>query len=707
MNKIRLLFTITSVAAAFISCSETELPECGNNVSSDEPISVPITLTCELLEPEKEEARSMLGAQDLRRISNVNYYLFRDGYLAGQEYFPDLEDFIVTLPSSTDTYNLYLLANVGEYTLSNGLSETSIDTAVHYDYMSPENFFNTISEHGFPMSAAVTGFSATSSGSLSLKRLVHTLFVRVNTEGLENTTADFTSLSIRNAARDVFPFAKGGSKAQYIMDGDAASLSGSDMDAINNGEKVTLFLLENMRGELFPGNSDWKKKTPAYMPDYTESDYCSYVELTASVQTPTAYYDRNIYRTYIGESAADCNTRRHSYFTINNNFTDTMIADEEWRKEIDNPEITGQLAFMDSHQNGKDITKATTYPGFVKEFFIYKSHPNIAYTLSVNGEDIKVSEPEKVNGYYDKVRLTTNLKWGDTDRTRTLTIRSDDGLIMKTMAVESINGSNNSGAGITIDPSTYGSRLLENGYTTSSKHVVLNTSTVFKEPVAIKITVEGEMDGYLETRPNGLKKDPLKQYFTENFSSECKYYATAVNSHYPAYTGTDVLPLEFDIQSCGFDRIRDHRSPTSLNNYNGNKTVTKTAHPTDLNMEFTVEIGGSEDGTLYPADNTVTVPIKITKQQYTTVTGGEPYGAGTDWDIRWHHSDHPTFASAETLISMDIRYKRSTKGGTISVFEEYTGYYEVRITVTEQRINTKFNGTDKWTDNPPKATVIQ
>ncbi len=332
MRKIFIsIFAAGFLLTAVQGCQQMELVEGRPGLEGG--VQVPVSLSCELLDTEKDNpgTRSQHDVSSLRKISNAGYYLFRNGAYVGQQYFDNIDDFIINLPSSTDKYNVYILANAGEIKIPESTSESQIGSAVHLDYKSRSNYFSTIQTYGFPMATALKDFTASTGGDIELRRLVHTLYVKVDTDDLVTTQIDFKSLNIRNAARDVFPFASGGSKARYVMDGDAANLDADEMEAINNGEEVTLFLLENMRGELFPGNTDWKRKTPKYMSSDTEQDYCSYIEMECGANTVSTTYENVIYRAYVGRTAADCNVERHVYSHLNNNFVNNAIVDEDWR----------------------------------------------------------------------------------------------------------------------------------------------------------------------------------------------------------------------------------------------------------------------------------------------------------------------------------------------------------------------------------------
>ena len=390
-------------AAAMLSCARE--PLCMAPPEGD-GVRVRIELCCEPLPTEESGGgtRSTHPATALTSVSNINYYLFHDGTLARQEYFPDADDFTVILPSGTQTYNLYLLANVGRVTIPSGTAEADMGEAVCVDYQTRENYFSTIAADGFPMSRVLTGFGASSGGRYSLKRLVHTLYVTADTDALQVTSMTFTGVRIRQAPRNVFPFAAGGSKATATIDGDAANLSAADLDRLNAGQTVTLYLLENMRGDLIPGNSSWRNKVPSAIASQTERALASYIEMSATVVTPTATYENNVYRAYLGRDAANFDCERSTYFMLRNNFTSDMVVGDDWRLVADDPTITGTLCFADTRYTSatapsgyqtntveneyrrpfRTVSKIYAMKGLKSLYYIYRSDPRISYTITTN-----------------------------------------------------------------------------------------------------------------------------------------------------------------------------------------------------------------------------------------------------------------------------------------------------------------------------------
>lgn len=460
MNRPTLKLIATALLPGLLACTEKEPPV----PPQQEGVRVPITLFCAPLDTETGDGsltRTTHPSSALTRVSNVNYYLFRDGALVGQEYFADAGDFAVTLPSATQKYTLLLLANVGKVEIPSGTALSDMGTAVHVDYGSRSNYFSTIQSNGFPMANTMSNFSASSGSTFYLDRLVHTLYVKMNTEELQHTKMTFTGVQIKQAPRDIYPFSSG-SKATVVMDGDAANLSSDDIALLNAGETVPLYLLENTRGNLIPGNTTWKNKVPSRISSTSERSLASYIEMTAKVQTPTATYENNIYRAYLGKDAANFDVERATYFVLNNNFTNDLVRDEDWRVDPDDPEVTGKLAFFYPNAGVYNVSSMTPSSveadepfylmyGFKQSLFIVQSDPGIQYTVTASASPSVRPylswSTTRVNNYFTRIDFWVNkkVKASDYDDTYdgysytiqdtyfydpvTFTVQSSDGLL--------------------------------------------------------------------------------------------------------------------------------------------------------------------------------------------------------------------------------------------------------------------------------------
>ena len=338
-------------------------------------------------------SKSSLTDDPYTKVSDANYYLFLPGSnLVSQKYIADAKDFAVGLPESEQNYSLYVIANVGEFVIPASISEKELASSIKYDYGSPDAFRTMIAEKGLPMCGKVDGFNSSYANVILLESLVQTLNVQMDQQMLNSAHLHFTAVRLRQAARDIYPFAET-SKAENVVDlGDYASAS--DIARLNSGEAITLYTLENMRGRLLPYSTGWDGKVPSALTS-EEAALSTYIEIEAEMQTPTAIYRDNVFRAYLGPDAGSFDVRRNTAFLLTNSFTGDMVNDKLWRQEKDQAQITGCLEFRypdaGTDNSGKmvpshnicDRELAICY-GFVQTIFIYRSDPAINYTVSTD-----------------------------------------------------------------------------------------------------------------------------------------------------------------------------------------------------------------------------------------------------------------------------------------------------------------------------------
>ncbi len=705
MKPFRLLFLIFLSAA---SCTE----DFTDDVDKDKGIRIPLTLSCEPLE-EEAESRSSHPDKALTAIGNVNYYLFHNKKLISQAYFDDVQNFYVTLPSIKEEYNLYLLANTGEIHINNSLEEKEMASAVHVDYGSKENYFSSMTTQGFPMAAIIENFSFASSTSHTLKRLVHTLYLKIDKSELESTILEFTGVAIRQAPRDVFPFAAE-SKALNVIDGDAVSLNSDDINKLNTGETIRLHLLENMRGPLIPGNTSWKAKVPANIPSATERALASYIELTARAETVTATYENVRYRTYLGYGPSDFNVKRSTSFIITNSFTNDMIKDENWRIESDTPNVTGQLAFVDTrytketsakpndtgdndYRPFKEVDAFYTMKGFTNVYYIYRSDPRIEYYISMEPTNSTSSDyksyvtykTSRIDDHFTAIMINTTYPIAtggqyllrnpafDEGKSVTFKITSADGNIEDKMICK-----------ILTEP--LGMRFEYNGVTASDP--VNDNGTLnmyFTNPLGLGVRVEisGKIKGYLTHKPNGSmlgskELHPEVLVRTGNKYSESSYGSTSgtIRTVIPVTGEPSRIDCYNDLTSNAgkiteldgfhelFKNIWDKTGWDATTWLNDSKGYYKHARPTELTLNFKLKFVSPNIKRLLPhnfSGNTFQLPVYFQNRELTIseVEGhGAYYGAGTDLDFIWHQfdkessSDYVTYKFLKSTKSPDKTY---------------------------------------------------
>ncbi len=349
----RFIYTFASLMlfAAF-SCSKPELVHEGSDIG-DESIPGAISFVFDDI---PEDGYTVLGEPETKShfdvsnnvntperiksvMSDLNYYLFKNGVLFKQGYYADYRNASISV-SDNASYNLYVIMNFGDrINLTSGTSETYMTSQYSLSY--PQNNYNSrISTYGLPGYAKVTGFTRSFSGTIHLTHLTHTLRVRIDKSLLPGNTGremDITSMSIKHGAYNVKPFAASSkSTTSYYQDnlwtgtGCVDYAVNDDIARLNRGEEVVFYLLENMSG-TYSAITNWKDKIPSNLPtDGLIRDYATYLEFTCDEKEASSLYEHNIYRCFLGNSPSDFNVRRNESTVIIPTFTKETVIDDDW-----------------------------------------------------------------------------------------------------------------------------------------------------------------------------------------------------------------------------------------------------------------------------------------------------------------------------------------------------------------------------------------
>ena len=137
---------------------------------------------------------------------------------------------------------------------------------------------------GLPMAGwkSVTVTPSTGEIEIPLTRLVAKVKLSIHTSGLEHGTIDFTSIAVRQMNRYCPFFGDGrAASAGATLDGDLASPAEiAGINSNRNGYTATFYLLENLQGNILPGNNDPDMKTPDnVLTSGGNPNTCSYLEI--------------------------------------------------------------------------------------------------------------------------------------------------------------------------------------------------------------------------------------------------------------------------------------------------------------------------------------------------------------------------------------------------------------------------------------------
>ena len=679
--KMKIKSVILSIVL-LASCGKINFDTAGP--AEGYPKLIPITLVASPLE---ESVKSSLETLALQQINDVNYYLFQGGTLKGQNYFDDASSAEVTLPDPDGTYSLYLLANCGEVSIPASTREDDMDTAVHVDFGSRANYLQKMSS-GVPMYCICDRFSASSSTRFTLTRMVHHIVLKMDTQALRKTAIHFTSLRIRQAARDFFPFAAR-SRATAVLDGDEATEL--DLRMLNNGLDVSFYVLENMRGDLVSGAS-WRDKLPSAISSASERALSTYLELTASIQTPTASYTETTYRTYLGESPANFDLPRNKVFSLSNYFTNEMVEGEEWRIEPSDAIITGDLRFVSTKSAQDDVEEFCLMKGFSSVYYIYRSNPDIDFTITA---DISSSlspyvsfQTAEVDDNYTAILFRTQrgfdsgsyyaydaTEFSDTEDV-TITLRSTDGLLSDSVKCKVLT-------------KPLGARFI---YTTGGN---LRVQVCHPAGLAFYVYYSGIIRGSVTYKPNGTwfsSQTKTDEITIANASSPSSAAARVSSCGNAVRIDNYRYVYGYERASDGFiEYMNEIWNLTGWDSYtalNGSNGYDKHARPTQLTLDLTLSFTSLDPLHWHP-DSDATLPLYYTQQLphivYSGTSSEYVAGAGTDWYMFWRHRDQ------EGGSILDMVYNISTyMVSNGSIVPGYTYQGDDRIP-----IHVNINGTDR------------
>ena len=317
----QLLYTFLA-ALACISCIH-EFPEpefSDQDNSQQEKTKVTFRITNAF------NTRSSVNVDD-EAINNINIFAYRDGKLENKIYMTSPSVVIMELTKGV-SYNMYAVANTGP--LTPPVKETSLRS------LSCSIISIASLEKGIPMAWAqdrVQINDGSSGISVPLERLVSRIGFHVDSSLLNGLKIN--SIQLKQSAKVVRPFLSGGSYARSsseVIDGDTAS--SQDLRNINNGNIIFFYAMENIHGNLLPGNTNpWNK-----VPDEVggRSSLCTYLEVECSFLSDSMYDGTVTYRFFAGDNnTSDFSIRRNTDILISLCPTGDGLREVSWKIESD------------------------------------------------------------------------------------------------------------------------------------------------------------------------------------------------------------------------------------------------------------------------------------------------------------------------------------------------------------------------------------
>lgn len=387
---------ITGIASASLiqSCSDvmTEYPE----------------------EMEKETIMLSAASPDTRaidpdemKISDINVFVFNEyGVLEASAYFNGVHNSGENLFTwevdlvKNGMYSVFACANFG-YALN--ISNIDELKEIRYYLAYPDDY-----SLGIPMSGQTEMVRVTGDGiSVKLERLMAKIYLMVDRSRLyDDVEFLIRSVQVEGCPRSVYPFSRNHIRDPFDFFPSGFLRSDYEADALNTADaggrsgEICLYMLENMQGDLLPGNTDEKKKV---LPENEPAKgLCSYIEIKAEYISSSGYSKPGeylIYRFYPGENPSNFDVCRNTAYRICISPAGYGLDGTEWRIDKSGMEISGQtleLSYTDIHltyEGEKMQIQTFLTPGDITSAdLVWESDDPSVATVSDRGEVTAVSE---------------------------------------------------------------------------------------------------------------------------------------------------------------------------------------------------------------------------------------------------------------------------------------------------------------------------
>lgn len=385
---MRDLLKIFVLLGALTSCVAEKSGD-GDRVFADVDTSFVITVDVE--SPEcAGGVRSSFDDNVLTRITDLNLFVYHDGRLLRNccRYYTDMSSLMMSLPYDKNGFNIYIMGNMGRVEAPENESDVSSLSYVLESY-------DDLRLKGFPLAGKFVGYRKGEPAHFALKRLVGQYDIRMKTSA-DDAVYLVKDVRLLNCAKDVYPFGDDVKASVFTgqwLEGEDPTgdyLTQEDIDRLNAGETVSLYFLENLQGELLPGNTDRRQKVPSSLEliEKGVADHCTYIEITADISTPAARYTDGKYRFYLGQNQySDFSIKRNTLYDVTLDFTQNMVSEEDWRIEVGYPEVVD--VFFSKRE-------AVVAPYANDTIYVYSNTRNITEVMDLYGSGMP-------DNYYNKI----------------------------------------------------------------------------------------------------------------------------------------------------------------------------------------------------------------------------------------------------------------------------------------------------------------
>ena len=277
---------------------------------------------------------------DEMRISDLNIFVFNEyGILEGRAYLTGLSSggdgtgycWSIDLLRNAE-YSFYACANFGYETAIGTLEDLK---AMRYHIAYPDDY-----SIGMPMSGKLEHVTVTEGEvTVPLERLMARISICVDRSRLdEDVEFNIKSIKVERCPRSVTPFMSSHASDPFDFFPSGFMRKDYETDVLNtvysdgtSGE-VSLYMLENMQGDLLPGNEDESLKV---LPENSGSRaFCSYIEIRSEYLSDSQYSrpgEYLVYRFYPGEDPGNFDICRNSEYKIRIMPEGSGLNGTEWR----------------------------------------------------------------------------------------------------------------------------------------------------------------------------------------------------------------------------------------------------------------------------------------------------------------------------------------------------------------------------------------
>lgn len=288
---------------------------------------------------------------DEEKISDINLFIFNSmGVLEHRLYLSGSGAGSCNVRLlKNGIYSIYVCANFG-YRINAASIEDLKNLKYYLAY--PDDY-----SIGLPMSGYIENTKVTEDRiEIPLERLMARVTVRVDRSRLaDDVEFNVRSIQVEGCPRSVYPFNRNHIRDPFDFFPSGFIRKDYETDILNTAGydgksgKVCLYLLENMQGDLLPGNTDEKAKV---LPDNApEKEFCSYIEIKSEYLSDAHYTQSGkylIYRLYPGENPGNFDICRNYEYNICIIPEGTGLDGDEWRIDksgIENSAKTLELSY--------------------------------------------------------------------------------------------------------------------------------------------------------------------------------------------------------------------------------------------------------------------------------------------------------------------------------------------------------------------------